>query len=128
MPFTFSARAGATRALYVNGVVIMYADVVTKSMQEALTETNRRREAQMKYNQEHGITPETIRKKIDDVLTSVEEADYYTVPVEEDPDLANIRSIQQLHELIEEKEKHICLSIYLYYLHLSRYPLVPPDR
>ena len=50
------------------GEVIMYADSVTPSMERALTETARRREIQMKYNEEHGITPTTIIKKVSDVL------------------------------------------------------------
>lgn len=50
------------------GQVIMYADSVTRSMEKALTETQRRREIQMKYNKEHGITPKTIIKKVSDVL------------------------------------------------------------
>ena len=52
----------------VNGHVIMYADTVTGSMRGAIEETNRRRAIQMRYNEEHGITPATIRKKVADVI------------------------------------------------------------
>ena len=51
-----------------NGRVVMYADSVTPSMERALTETNRRREIQMQYNQEHGIIPTTIRKDVREIL------------------------------------------------------------
>ena len=68
----------------VRGRVLMYADVVTESMRAALEETNRRRAIQAEYNREHGITPETIVKAIDEVLGSVYEADYLRVPVEGD--------------------------------------------
>lgn len=50
------------------GQVIMYADSVTNAMEQALTETARRREIQMKYNEEHGIVPKTIQKKVSDVI------------------------------------------------------------
>ncbi|HCU25295.1 MAG TPA: excinuclease ABC subunit B, partial [Deltaproteobacteria bacterium] len=65
----------------VNGHVILYADQVTQSMAAAIQETRRRRVLQEEYNREHGITPQTIQKNIQDILTSVEEADYFTVPV-----------------------------------------------
>ena len=65
----------------VNGQVIMYADVVTNSMRAALDEMQRRRAIQAAFNRDHDITPESIVKGIDDVMSSVYERDYLTVPV-----------------------------------------------
>ncbi|TMB53536.1 MAG: excinuclease ABC subunit UvrB [Deltaproteobacteria bacterium] len=71
----------------VHGTVLMYADAVTASMRRAIDETNRRRATQQDYNQEHGITPQTIQKAIGEPLAAVCEADYLTVPlVAETPD------------------------------------------
>lgn len=57
------------------GRVIMYADVITDSMDRAITETARRREIQMKYNEEHGITPQTIKKKVYDIIQATKTVD-----------------------------------------------------
>ncbi len=65
----------------LHGEVLFYADNVTPSMRAAIEETNRRRRVQEEYNRLNGITPETIHSKIKDILTSVYEQDYVTVPL-----------------------------------------------
>ncbi len=77
------------------GTVIMYADSVTDSMRKAITETNRRREIQQKYNEEHGITPKTIVKKVADVL------EISTHNEESDDDYRRLTKAQRL-ELIDQ--------------------------
>jgi excinuclease ABC subunit B len=67
-----------------DGLVILYASELTPAMEAAMNETFRRREIQEAYNQAHGITPRTIKKKIGDLLSSVEEQDYVTIPLDED--------------------------------------------
>ena len=67
----------------VNGRALLYADVMTESMRRAMDETGRRRALQSAYNEENGITPQTIVKPIDMQLVAVAEADYVTVPLDE---------------------------------------------
>ena len=64
----------------INGTVLLYADDMTGSMRRAIAESTRRREMQLEYNRVHNITPASIQKNIEDVLGSVYEADYVTVP------------------------------------------------
>jgi excinuclease ABC subunit B len=63
------------------GRVIMYADRTTDSMERCISETNRRRTLQQQFNEDHGITPRSVTKGLRTILESIEEQDYYTIPI-----------------------------------------------
>jgi excinuclease ABC subunit B len=87
------------------GRVIMYADRMTDSMNKAISETNRRRAIQSKYNEEHGITPTTIQKKVRELIriSKKAEADYYKM--EKDPESMSKKELEAVAKKIT-KEMH----------------------
>lgn len=87
----------------VDGLSILYADVMTDSMRRAIDETTRRRKIQEAYNEENGITPQSILKPIDSNLIKVAEGDYVTVPLEPE-DLEQELTPEQRSKLIAELE------------------------
>ncbi|MDQ3169891.1 MAG: excinuclease ABC subunit UvrB, partial [Acidobacteriota bacterium] len=90
----------------VNGRAILYADKITKSMQFAMDETDRRRKVQEAYNEEHGITPQSIIRHIDEVMSSVYERDYMTVPKAAD-ERATFRTQAELDAHITKLESEM---------------------
>jgi excinuclease ABC subunit B len=90
-------------ARHISGRAILYADVMTGSMRQAIDETNRRRAKQLAYNEEHHITPQSIVKSVDMKLAAIVEADYITVPTE---DLLpeKIHSADELRQVIAQLE------------------------
>jgi excinuclease ABC subunit B len=93
-------------ARHVDGQVFLYADAITKSMRLAIDETNRRRELQGRFNEAHGITPESIVKSISNVLHSVYEADYVTVPLAAEAE-DRYHSQDELDKLIKKLRKEM---------------------
>ena len=87
------------------GHVIMYADTITESMDKAISETNRRREIQEKYNKEHGITPTTIKKAVRDLISISKEVDRKISDVEKDPESMNKKELKKLMDKVEKRMK-----------------------
>jgi len=85
------------------GHVIMYADVMTDSMKNAIGETNRRREIQQKYNEEHGITPTTIQKSVRELISISKEIAKEEVRFEKDPESMNPAEIKKLMDKLEKQ-------------------------
>jgi excinuclease ABC subunit B len=97
----------------VDGKVILYADTLTGSIKEALEETNRRRVLQKEYNKKNGITPKSIQKRIDEVLTSVYERDYFDyLRISEDKDIylspeKRKKQMDKLEKLMKEAVRNL---------------------
>ena len=91
----------------ISGRAILYADVITQSIERAISETERRRRLQQIYNEENGITPQTIVKPIDMSLVAVAEADYVTVPLETEEDASEVLTPEQRSALIDELQKRM---------------------
>jgi len=94
----------------IKGTVVLYADKTTGSMKRAIDESRRRRLIQLEYNRIHDITPASIQKSIDDILGSVYEADYVTVPAiaeEEGQYVTAERIDEMIKDLTERPDKGV---------------------
>jgi len=90
----------------VNGQVILYGDKMTTAMDQAILETDRRRKIQEEYNRVHGITPQTVKKSVRNILASIYEADYFTVPVVSDIKQGYV-SLKEIPRMIEKLRKEM---------------------
>ena len=93
-------------ARHINGRAVLYADRETDSMKQAIGETNRRRVVQKQYNEANNITPESILKPIDMSLARVVEADYLSIPIEED-EIEPPSSPEEMAKLVERLENQM---------------------
>ncbi|MBE5867187.1 MAG: excinuclease ABC subunit UvrB [Lachnospiraceae bacterium] len=86
-----------------DGHVIMYADVMTDSMKNAIEETNRRRQIQMKYNEENGITPQTIKKAVRDLISISKEIAQEEMRFEKDPESMSKKELEKLIAQVQKQ-------------------------
>ncbi len=85
------------------GHVIMYADTMTESMDKAISETNRRRQIQQKYNEEHNITPTTIKKAVRELISISKEVDKQIHDIEKDPESMDAKELKKLMDKVEKR-------------------------
>lgn len=94
------------------GRVVMYADVMTESMQKAIDETNRRRGIQQAYNEAHGITPQTIVKKVHDVIQITKAAtEKQKFGLEKDPESMSEKELKKLIQTLDKEMKHAAMEL-----------------
>ena len=86
------------------GHVIMYADTMTDSMKKAIDETERRRKVQMEYNEAHGITPQTIKKSVRDLISISKKVAAEELRMEKEPESM---SVQELEKLVKDVTKQM---------------------
>jgi len=91
----------------INGLVILYGDRITDSMRQTMDETERRRAIQAEYNAAHGITPESVQSRIKDLMETVYEKDYVTVPVETGETGAQYATLAELRREMKTLEKEM---------------------
>jgi len=94
-----------------DGHVIMYADNMTDSMRKAIDETERRRAVQSKYNEEHGITPQTIRKAVRDLISISKEITKEQAAFEKDPESMNLGELRKLIGEVEKKMRRAAADL-----------------
>ena len=94
-----------------DGRVIMYADTITDSMRRAIEETERRRAIQQKYNEEHGITPQTIRKAVRDLISISKEISKEEVRFEKDPESMDAKELTKLIADVEKQRRRAAADL-----------------